>query len=69
MQGDFTGFSPVKDGSTWSDHIETLASCILDAEMQTHSPSFEKICRNQVCSNRVSHTLRYQPKEALQASS
>ncbi len=69
MQGDFTGFSPLKDSSTWSDHIETLASYILHAETQTNSPSFENFCRNQECSNKVSHTLPYQPKEALQASS
>ncbi len=58
-KGDFTGFSPLKDGSTWSDHIGTLVSCILHAEMQTNSPSFENFCRNQECSNRVSHTLPY----------
>jgi len=47
--------------------LRPWASSILHAEMQTNSPSFENFCRNQECSNRVLHTLPYQPNEVLQA--
>jgi hypothetical protein len=57
-KGDFTGFSPVKDGSTWEwPHWDDLGFIYPSCRNATNSPSFENFCRNQECSNRVLHTL------------